>query len=53
VKNGIGKSGDCSDGAVTEELLAPLGLTLADVPIVEQQLQKSMELAGAFLNAYR
>lgn len=53
VKNQIGNSGDCSGGGVTAELLAPLKLTLADVPGIEEQLKTDMEKAGAFLNVYR
>jgi putative nucleotidyltransferase with HDIG domain len=53
VKNHIGKSGDCSDGKITKELLAPLGLHESEIPAIEEQLSKDMERAGAFLNAYR
>lgn len=53
VKNGIGKSGDCSQGEITKELIAPLGIFPSDIPIIEEQLGKDMERAGAFLNAYR
>ncbi len=53
VKNKIGKSGDCSDGAITPDMLQPLGLTLADLPQIEAQVEKDMEKAGAFFSAYR
>ncbi len=53
VKNHVGKSGDCSNGEVTPDLLQPLGLTSAEIPEIEETLQKDMERAGAFLNAYR
>src|SRR5690606_30413778 len=52
VRNRIGKSGDYSDGAVTADLLEPLGITLEDVKQVEERLQKDMERAGSMLNAY-
>lgn len=53
VKNGIGKSGDCSDGRITFDMLWPLGLTENDIPEIEEQLGKDMERAGVFLSAYR
>lgn len=53
VKNGIGKSGDCSAGAITEDMLGNLKLFASDVPQIEEQLKAAMEKAGAFLNAYR
>jgi putative nucleotidyltransferase with HDIG domain len=53
VKNRIGRSGDCSEGAVTEDMLSPLGLTTADLAGIEEQLTKDMERAGAFLSAVR
>jgi putative nucleotidyltransferase with HDIG domain len=53
VKNKIGKSGDCSAGIVTFDMLFPLGISESEVPLIEQQLQKDMERAGAFLSAYR
>lgn len=52
VKSGIGKSGDCSSGEITPELLAPLGISMSDIPNLEKQLSEDMERAGAFLNAY-
>ena len=52
VKNKIGKSGDCSEGKITADMLKPLGLTESDIPKVEEQLEIDMEKAGAFLNAY-
>lgn len=52
VKNKIGKSGDCSIGEITEDMLAPLKLTAADVPQIESQLDAAIERAGALLNAY-
>jgi putative nucleotidyltransferase with HDIG domain len=53
VKNKIGKSGDASDGQITEDMLAPLKLRASDIPEIEEQLRKNMEKAGSFLNAYR
>lgn len=53
VKNEIGKSGDYSKAPITESMLKPLGLTLADLPEIEEKLEKSMESAGAFLGVYR
>jgi putative nucleotidyltransferase with HDIG domain len=53
VKNGIGKSGDCSKGEVTADMLLPLGISPNDIPQIEADLAKDMERAGAFLNAYR
>ena len=53
VKNKIGASGDCSEGKITPDMLAPLKLFPADIPKIEEDLQTEMERAGAFLNAYR
>lgn len=53
IKNQLGKSGDYSSGEVTSDLLSPLKLTETDIPVIEEQLKKDMERAGAFLNAYR
>lgn len=53
VKNQIGNSGDCSEGKISQDMLTPLGLTLTDVSIIEEQLKLDMEKAGAFLSAYR
>jgi putative nucleotidyltransferase with HDIG domain len=53
VKNGIGKSGDCSKGEITADMLQPLGISPNDIPQIEADLAKDMERAGAFLNAYR
>jgi HD-like signal output (HDOD) protein len=53
VKNQIGKSGDYSSGTITSDLLKPLGLSESDIPLIEEQLKKDMERAGAFLDAYR
>jgi putative nucleotidyltransferase with HDIG domain len=52
VRNGVGKSGDCSGGEITPDMLSPLGLTAADLPQIEELLKVDMERAGAFLNAY-
>ena len=52
VKNQIGKSGDCSEGRITPDMLYPLGLKESDVPIVEERLKKEMETAGPLLNVY-
>jgi putative nucleotidyltransferase with HDIG domain len=53
VKNHVGNSGDCSEGKILNDMLTPLGLIPSDVPVIEEQLQKDIERAGAFLNAYR
>lgn len=53
IKNQIGKSGDCSEGAITSEMIVPLGLKMEDIAQIEEQLKTDMEKAGAFLNAYR
>jgi putative nucleotidyltransferase with HDIG domain len=53
VKNKIGRSGDCSEGEITQDMLYPLGLDRTDIEPLEAQLQKAMEAAGAFLSAYR
>jgi putative nucleotidyltransferase with HDIG domain len=53
VKNGIGKSGDCSKGEITADMLMPLGISPNDIPQIEADLAKDIERAGAFLNAYR
>lgn len=53
IKNQLGKSGDCSEGIITPDMLSPLSLTEADIPKIESQLQKDMDRAGALLNAYR
>jgi putative nucleotidyltransferase with HDIG domain len=53
VKNKIGASGDCSEGKITPDMLAPLKILPGDIPKIEEDLQKEMERAGAFLNAYR
>lgn len=53
VKNAIGKSGDCSGGTITYDMLWPLGLREEEIPDIEEQLGNHMERAGAFLSAYR
>lgn len=53
IKNQIGKSGDCSKGEITPDLLKPLQIPADEIPGIEEQLQKDMERAGAFLSAYR
>ncbi len=53
VKNQIGKSGDYSDGAITDDMIRPLGIFRNEIPQLEVDLGKDMERAGAFLNAYR
>lgn len=53
IKNGIGRSGDRSDGAITPDMLKPLGLAESDIAPLEAQLHQEIERAGAFLNAYR
>lgn len=53
VKNQIGKSGDCSPGEITSDMLQPLNILATEIPVIEEQLKADMEKAGAFLNAYR
>ncbi|MGZ3688285.1 MAG: HDOD domain-containing protein [Bdellovibrionota bacterium] len=53
VKNQVGKSGDCSDGQITPDMLKNIGIDSTEIPGIEAQLQKDIERAGAFLNAYR
>lgn len=53
VKNSIGRSGDCSAGTVTQDMLNPLGIPRGDLEGIEEELTKDVEKAGAFLNAYR
>lgn len=53
VRSGIGKSGDCSDGEIPSEMLAPLGLSTADLVRVGERIGVEMTKAGALLNAYR
>lgn len=53
IKNGVGKSGDCSTGEVTADMLNPLNILPSEIPEIEAQLALDIERAGAFLNAYR
>lgn len=53
VKNQIGKSGDCSSGAISPEMLQFLKLSASDLKEIEDQLQQDVQKAGAFLNACR
>ncbi len=53
VKNQIGKSGDYSEGKITEDMLEPFKLVEENIPEIEEQLLKEMELVGDFLIAYR
>ena len=53
IKNQFGRSGDCSTGTITSEMLESLGLSLSDLKQIETLLEKEIEKAGAFLNAYR
>ena len=53
VKNKVGKSGDCSDGKITNDMLKNLKLFPNDIKQIEEELEKNMERAGAFLSAYR
>jgi putative nucleotidyltransferase with HDIG domain len=46
-----GKSGDYSKGVVVAEMLEALGLGIDDLSVIEKDLAKAMEKAGAFLNA--
>lgn len=53
VKNKIGRSGDCSAGEITPDMLKNVALFPGDIELIEAQLSADMERAGAFLNAYR
>jgi putative nucleotidyltransferase with HDIG domain len=53
VRKKIGHSGDCSQGEIAPDMLAHLGLKETDLAAIDAQLDKDMERAGAFLNAYR
>ncbi len=53
VKNKIGKSGDCTSGEITEDMLAPLKIKPEEIPALEEQLQQEIERASAFLHGYR
>ncbi len=53
VKNQIGKSGDCSSGEITPDMLAPLGLKADQISKIEEETKIQFEKAGAFLNAYK
>lgn len=53
VQQKVGNSGDCSEGEITRDLLAPLGMKKDELPEVMEQFNIDMEKAGAFLNAYR
>jgi hypothetical protein len=46
-----GHSGDFSKGVIVADMLEDLGLTIDDLTIIEKDLAKAMEKAGAFLNA--
>lgn len=49
VKSGVGYSGDASEGNVSDALLLPLGLTLADLPAIQEKIGKDIDNASAFL----
>lgn len=53
VRNQIGKSGDCSSGEILPDMLKPLGIKPEEIPLIEEQLKKDIERAGAFLSAVR
>ena len=53
VKNQMGKSGDCSAGTITPDMLVPLKIAETDIPKIEEQLKTDMERAGALLNGYK
>lgn len=53
IKNQIGKSGDCSAGEITPDMLRPLQLTDADIAEVEAKLKLDIDKAGALFSAYR
>lgn len=49
----IGKSGDCSEGEITPDMLKPLEMNPEDIDKVISELDNEMHRAGALLNAYR
>lgn len=51
IKNKIGKSGDCSKGFVSRELLQIVDLEENSLSQIENHLSNRMEIAGAFLHA--
>ncbi len=53
VKKQIGRSGDYSAGVILPDMCKPLGLSLADIIEIEEQMEGEMEKAGSFLNASR
>jgi len=52
LKNDIGKSGDCSGGEITDDMIHPLLIKREDIPKIEEQLMTDIERAGAFLSAH-
>lgn len=53
IQRKIGHSGDCSAGEITPDMLKNLNLKESDIPAILEQLDKDMERAASFLNAYR
>ncbi|MCM2322005.1 MAG: HDOD domain-containing protein [Oligoflexia bacterium] len=53
VKNQVGRSGNFSQGQITQDMLTPLNLLITEIPLIEEQLKTAMDQTGAFLNAYR
>ena len=49
VKENIGYSGNASNAVITEELIKPLGLTLADVEKITEKVKNDIDGASAFL----
>lgn len=49
VKENIGYSGNASGGHITEEMIAPLGLTMADVEKITERVKNEVGNASAFL----
>ncbi len=51
IQQNFGYSGDASGGLITENLLAPLGLTEADLPELIEKIKKEVENVGPFLRS--
>lgn len=49
IRENIGYSGNASGGRITEDLLAPLGLTEDDLKALAERVHKEMDNVGAFL----
>jgi hypothetical protein len=51
VKENIGFSGNASGGNITDELLAPLGLSASELPPLIERIKKEIDNASGFLGA--